>query len=49
MYNYAYGTCPNSHIISEKLISLPLHLSMSNDDVEYVIEHVIKINNIITS
>jgi dTDP-4-amino-4,6-dideoxygalactose transaminase len=49
MYNYAYGTCPNSQIISEKLISLPLHLSMSNDDVEYVIEHVIKINNIITS
>lgn len=45
MYKYAYGTCPNSHYLSEKIISLPLHLNLSDEDVDYVIEQVIKINN----
>ena len=33
MYNYAHGTCKNAHEISSELISLPLHLHMSKDDV----------------
>ena len=40
MYSYGYGTCPNAHKISEEIISLPLHLFLSEDDVKYVIEKV---------
>lgn len=47
IYDYAKNDCPNSKNISEKLISLPLHLNLTDDDVNYVIEQVIKINNII--
>lgn len=47
MYKHGNGNCPTSHIISEKLISLPLHMNLTDDDVEYVIEQVIRINNII--
>lgn len=42
MYNYAFGTCPVSHKVSEELISLPLHLRLTNDDVKYVVEKVIQ-------
>lgn len=38
MYNYAFGTCPNSHFLSKSVISLPLHLYLTDDDIEYVIE-----------
>jgi dTDP-4-amino-4,6-dideoxygalactose transaminase len=34
MYNYAHGTCKNAHEISSELISLPLHLHMSKDDIK---------------
>jgi dTDP-4-amino-4,6-dideoxygalactose transaminase len=40
MYSYAYGTCPTSHTISEKIISLPLHMNLSDEDVKYVINKV---------
>lgn len=46
MYKYAYGTCPNSHNISEKLISLPLHMKLTDEDVEYVIEKTIQSYNL---
>lgn len=46
MYNYAYGTCPNSHSISEKIISLPLHMNLSDEDVEYVAKKTIEAYNI---
>lgn len=39
----SYGTCPNSLTISEELISLPLHLNLSNEDVYYIIESIDKI------
>ena len=41
MYNYALGTCPFSQTISEKVISLPLHINLSDNDVEYVISKVV--------
>lgn len=47
MYRYAYNTCPNASDISEKIITLPLHMELTNDDVDYVIEQVIKTNKII--
>ena len=37
MYNYAHGTCKNAHEISSELISLPLHLHMSKDDVKRIV------------
>lgn len=40
MYNYAHGTCKNAHEISSELISLPLHLHMSNSDVRRVVEEI---------
>jgi dTDP-4-amino-4,6-dideoxygalactose transaminase len=40
MYNYAHGTCKNAHKISSELISLPLHLHMSNSDVRRVTEEI---------
>lgn len=47
MYKKYYGSCPLSHQISEKIISLPLHLNLSDDDIHYVIEKVIKINKLL--
>ncbi len=40
MYNYAHGTCKNAHQISSELISLPLHLHMSNSDIRRVVEEI---------
>lgn len=45
MYNHGLNTCPNSHVISEQLISLPLHMYLTNEDVKYVIEKVIESYN----
>jgi len=42
MYSYAHGTCPVSHTMSEEVISLPLHMKLSNDDIKYVAEKVIE-------
>ena len=44
VYKNHYGTCPNSHKISEKIISLPLHMSLTDDDINYVIKKVIEID-----
>lgn len=44
VYKNHYGTCPNSHKISEQIISLPLHMSLSDDDINYVIRKVIEID-----
>ncbi len=37
MYLYANGTCPNAHEISQHLITLPLHMWLTDEDVERVI------------
>lgn len=44
VYNYGLGTCPYSLDVSEKLISLPLHINLSNEDVYYVIDKVNEAN-----
>lgn len=38
MYRYAHGTCPNAHYMSERIISLPMHLRMGYRDVVRVVE-----------
>jgi dTDP-4-amino-4,6-dideoxygalactose transaminase len=41
MYGYGNGTCPNAHKLSEQLISLPLHLKLTDEDVSYVANKVL--------
>jgi dTDP-4-amino-4,6-dideoxygalactose transaminase len=40
MYSYGFGTCPNAHKASNELISLPLHLFLTNEEIDYVIEKI---------
>ena len=42
MYTYANGTCPKAHELSQHLITLPLHMWLSDDDVGRIIDAVIK-------
>lgn len=42
MYQYANGTCPYAHEISQHLITLPLHMWLTDEDVERVICEVKK-------
>ena len=36
MYTYAQGTCPHAHEISQHIITMPLHLYLTNEDVERI-------------
>jgi len=38
MYRYASGTCPNAAAQSSELLSLPLHLKLSDDDCKRVVQ-----------
>ncbi|MFD0589827.1 DegT/DnrJ/EryC1/StrS family aminotransferase [Paenibacillus sp. GCM10027627] len=42
LYEYAKGTCPNSSRLSNRILSLPLHLNLSKSDVEYIADQVIR-------
>ncbi|SHH43909.1 dTDP-4-amino-4,6-dideoxygalactose transaminase [Caloranaerobacter azorensis DSM 13643] len=42
MYSYAKGTCPNAHRMSNRVLSLPMHLRMTKYDVDYICEKIIK-------
>ena len=42
MYSYAQGTCPNAHKLSEEVISLPLHMFLTEEDIQKVINVVKK-------
>jgi dTDP-4-amino-4,6-dideoxygalactose transaminase len=42
MYSYGQGTCPNATKLSQEVISLPLHMFLTNEDVQKVIEVVKK-------
>lgn len=43
MYAYAQGTCPKAAYISDHVISLPMHLRLTYEDVQYICKEVIKI------
>jgi len=45
MYEYAEGTCPNARRASDRIISLPLHLRLSEQDVERVAKTLIEFVN----
>lgn len=40
MYLYANGTCPKSHEISQHLITMPLHMWLTDEDVDEIISNV---------
>ena len=42
MYKYANGTCPNAHKVSQHLITMPLHMWLSDEDVSRIIKLVNK-------
>jgi dTDP-4-amino-4,6-dideoxygalactose transaminase len=37
MYNYAKGTCLNAQYFSDHIISLPLHLNLTEKDIDFII------------
>lgn len=41
MYSYGYGTCPNSHQYSQKILSLPMHLRLKKEDIDYIANQLI--------
>lgn len=41
MYKYANGTCPKAHEITQHLITLPLHMWLTDEDVDKVIKGVL--------
>lgn len=42
MYNYAQGTCPYADFVSEHIISLPMHMRVTFEDVQKITNLVIK-------
>jgi len=42
MYSYAQGTCSNANKLSEEIISLPLHMFLTEENIKTVIKTVIK-------
>ena len=41
MYSYANGSCPVAHEVSQHLITLPLHMWLTDEDVQKIIDVVI--------
>lgn len=41
MYSYADGTCPYARYVSDHVISLPMHMRLTYDDVMYIADNVI--------
>lgn len=41
MFNYAKGTCPHANYISNHVISLPMHMRLTYEDVQRVIDTVL--------
>ena len=41
MYKYAEGKCPNARYVSDHVISLPMHMKLTSEDVQTVIKAVI--------
>ena len=40
MYRYAQGTCPHAHEVSRHLITMPLHMWLTNEEVNEIIQIV---------
>lgn len=40
MYSYDHGKCPNAHRMSDRIITLPLHLQLTMEDIRYIADTV---------
>lgn len=40
MYDYASGTCPRAEEAAKEIISLPLHLRLTEEDIKYVCKNI---------
>ena len=40
MYRYANGTCPKAHEVSQHIITLPLHMWLTDEEVDAIIRVV---------
>lgn len=40
MYSYAHGTCPKAHELSDHIITMPLHMWLTDEDVKLIIDSV---------
>ena len=40
IYSYGQGTCPKAHEISQHLITMPLHMWLTDDEVKEIIKGV---------
>ncbi|MCA3034644.1 MAG: DegT/DnrJ/EryC1/StrS family aminotransferase, partial [Rhodocyclaceae bacterium] len=43
MFSYGDGTCPQARLASDEIISLPLHLRLTDADVDRVVDEVVKL------
>jgi dTDP-4-amino-4,6-dideoxygalactose transaminase len=41
MFSYGRGSCPRAHALSERIMSLPIHLRMTHGDVQQVARQVL--------
>lgn len=49
MYSYGKGTCPNAHRLSDRILSLPMHLRLTKEDVKNITSNVIKFASCISN
>ena len=42
MYDYAKGTCPKADFVSKHVISLPMHMGVTFEDVQYITRLIVK-------
>lgn len=45
MYSYDNGKCPNAHRMSNRIITMPLHMYLTKDDVKMIANKVIEFVN----
>ncbi len=43
MYSQAKGSCPAAHAMSERILSLPVHLNLTRDDIGVVVDALIEL------
>ena len=40
MYRYAQGTCPVAHEVTQHIITMPLHMYLTDEDVQRIADIV---------
>lgn len=45
MYAYDHGKCPNAHMMSNKILTVPLHMYLTKEDVEMIANKVVEFVN----